>query len=50
MATRLLQKGNSLKTIADVLGHLSINTTTRYIHIDRSRLAIVAMPWSGRTN
>lgn len=48
MATRLLQNGNSLKTIADVLGHLSVNTTTRYIHVDRPTLAAVAMPWLGR--
>lgn len=50
MATRLLQKGNTLKTIADVLGHLSINTTTRYLHIDQPSLAIVAMPWPRRIN
>jgi integrase/recombinase XerC len=43
MATRLLQNKHSLKTIADVLGHLSINTTTRYTHVDRGSLAAVAM-------
>lgn len=47
MATRLLQQGNSLKTIADVLGHLSVNTTTRYTHVDRPMLTAVAMPWAG---
>jgi integrase/recombinase XerD len=48
MATRLLQNKHSLKTIADVLGHLSINTTTRYTHVDRGSLAAVAMPWPRR--
>ncbi len=48
MATRLLQSGNSLKTIADVLGHQSIDTTTRYTHVDRPLLAMVAMPWPVR--
>ena len=48
MATRLLQSGNSLKTIADVLGHQSIDTTTRYTHVDRPSLLAVAMPWPGR--
>jgi integrase/recombinase XerD len=45
MATRLLHNKHSLKTIADMLGHLSINTTMRYIHVDRDSLAAVAMPW-----
>ena len=45
MATRLLHNKQSLKTIADMLGHLSINTTTRYTHVDRELLAVVAMPW-----
>ena len=47
MATRLLQHDNSLKVIADVLGHLSIDTTMRYAHVDRPTLATVAMPWPG---
>ena len=48
MATRLLQNKHSLKTIADMLGHLSINTTVRYTHVDRDSLATVAMPWPRR--
>jgi integrase/recombinase XerD len=48
MATRLLRSGNSLKTIADLVGHLSINTTTRYTYVDRPILASVAMPWPAR--
>jgi len=47
MASRLLQRGNSLKLIADILGHLSINATMRYTHVDRSMLAEVSMPWPG---
>ncbi|MFT7675703.1 MAG: site-specific recombinase XerD [Gammaproteobacteria bacterium] len=45
MAIRLLHNQHSLKTIADMLVHLSINTTMRYIHVDRDSLAAVAMPW-----
>lgn len=45
MATRLLHCQHSLKTIADMLGHLSINTTMSYVHVDRDSLAAVAMPW-----
>lgn len=45
MATRLLHNKQSLKTIADILGHLSINTTTRYTHVDRDSLATVVMSW-----
>jgi site-specific recombinase XerD len=48
MATRLLQGGHSLKLIADVLGHQSIDTTTRYTHVDRPSLSAVAMPWPRR--
>ncbi len=48
MATRLLQNKLSLKTIADVLGHLSINTTIRYTHVDQPLPAAVAMPWPAR--
>jgi integrase/recombinase XerD len=48
MATRLLHNQHSLKTIADILGHLSINTTTRYTHVDQDSLAAVVMPWPRR--
>jgi len=48
MATRLLQSGNSLKVIADVLGHQCLDTTTRYTFIDRPALLAVALPWPQR--
>jgi site-specific recombinase XerD len=44
-AGRMLQAGASLKQIADVLGHQSINTTVRYTHTDIQALAKVALPW-----
>jgi len=45
MATRLLTNKVPLKTIADVLGHQSINTTLRYTYVDKTLLATIAMPW-----
>jgi site-specific recombinase XerD len=47
-ACRLLQAGASLKEIADVLRHRSLNTTTIYAKVDLNRLAQVALPWPGR--
>ena len=44
-ATRMLQHGASLKEIADVLGHRSIQTTTIYTKVDLRRLTAVASPW-----
>lgn len=44
-ATRLLRGGASLKEIADVLGHRSLDTTTIYAKVDLPRLAAVALPW-----
>jgi integrase/recombinase XerD len=45
MATRLMANKVPLKTIADVLGHQSINTTLRYTYVDKISLATIAMPW-----
>jgi site-specific recombinase XerD len=45
MATRLLANNTPIKTIADMLGHQSINTTIRYTYVDQVALALVAMPW-----
>lgn len=45
MATRLLTNKVPLKTIADVLGHQSINTTLRYTYVDKTSLASIAMHW-----
>ena len=44
-ATRMLQRGASLKEIADVLGHRSIRTTTIYTKVDLRGLTAVATPW-----
>jgi integrase/recombinase XerD len=44
-ATRMIQHGASLKEIADVLRHRSIQTTTIYAKVNLPMLAEVAMPW-----
>lgn len=44
-ATQMLTKGQSLKTIADLLGHRSIETTRIYAKVDLSRLREAALPW-----
>jgi integrase/recombinase XerD len=45
LATQLLHRGASLKAIADVLGHRSLNTTTRYAKVPGAMLAQIAQPW-----
>jgi len=47
MASRLLAGGSSLKEVADVLRHRSLNTTLIYAKLDSSRLVEVALPWPG---
>jgi site-specific recombinase XerD len=44
-ATRMLAQGQPLKTIADLLGHRSIETTRIYTKVDYTRLHEVALPW-----
>lgn len=44
-ATRMLQKGHSLKSIADVLGHRHLGTTFLYTKVDFNALKQVALPW-----
>lgn len=48
-ACRLLNAGASLKEIADVLRHRSLNSSTIYTKVDLKRLTAVALPWPGRT-
>ncbi len=48
VASRMLQGGASLKEIADLLGHQSIDTTMIYTKLNLSNLAEVALPWPGR--
>ena len=47
MARRLLEGGSSLKEVADVLRHRSLNTTLIYAKLDSRSLAAVALPWPG---
>ena len=47
MASRLLAGGSSLKEVADVLRHRSLNTTLIYAKLDSKNLAEVALPWPG---
>ena len=44
-ASRWLQAGATLKQIADLLGHRSIDTTSTYAKVDLTALAEVALPW-----
>lgn len=44
-ATRMLEKGESLKTIRDVLGHQSIETTFIYTKVDLTALRQAALEW-----
>jgi len=46
-ATRLLRSGATLKDIADILGHRSIDTAAVYAKVDLGRLGDVASPWPG---
>lgn len=47
MANRLLNGGASLKEVADVLRHRSLNTTLIYAKLDSRKLVDVALPWPG---
>jgi site-specific recombinase XerD len=49
MAGRLLDSGSSLKEVADVLRHRSLDTTQIYAKLDSRNLAAVALPWPGWT-
>ncbi len=44
-ATRMLQKGHSLKEIADVLGHRHLGTTFIYTKVDFNALKQVGLVW-----
>ena len=50
MARRLLDGGSSLKEVADVLRHRSLNTTLVYAKLDSRNLQAVAMPWPTGTH
>jgi integrase len=47
LACRLVENGSSLKEVADVLRHRSLETTRIYAKLDTPNLAGVALPWPG---
>jgi len=47
LACRLVENGSSLKEVADVLRHRSLNTTLIYAKLDTPKLAAVPLPWPG---
>ena len=47
LACRLVENGSSLKEVADVLRHRSLETTRIYAKLDTPSLAGVALPWPG---
>ncbi|MDO8595030.1 MAG: site-specific integrase [Sulfuricaulis sp.] len=47
LACRLVGQGGSIKEVADVLRHRSLNTSLIYTKLDHGALAGVALPWPG---
>ena len=47
LACRLVGQGASIKEVADVLRHRSLNTSLIYAKLDQSALTSVALPWPG---
>jgi len=48
-ATRMIRQGESLKTIADLLGHRSLESVATYAKLDHPRLLEVATEWPEST-
>ncbi len=46
--SHLYKAGNSLKTVADLLGHMSVSATKAYARIDIEHLRDVASSWPSR--
>lgn len=44
-ATHLLDKGTDIKYIKDILGHFSIKTTERYLHVSHKQLVNIVSPF-----
>lgn len=47
LATRMVNQAVPIKQIADLLGHISIDTTAIYAKVDTTHLAAVALPFLG---
>jgi len=47
LATKMVNEGVPIKEIADLLGHVSIDTTAIYTKVDTGSLAAVALPFPG---
>lgn len=47
LACRLVENGSSLKEVADVLRHRSLDTTLIYAKLDTPKLSTVPLPWPG---
>src|SRR5665647_678794 len=47
LACRIINQGGSLKEVADVLRHRSLNTAMIYAKVDHGALSGVALPWPG---
>jgi site-specific recombinase XerD len=47
LACHLVENGSSLKEVADVLRHRSLNTTLIYAKLDTPKLSTVPLPWPG---
>lgn len=47
LACRLVNNGSSIKEVADVLRHRSMNTSLIYAKLDLHALSEVALPWPG---
>jgi integrase/recombinase XerC len=50
LACRLLARGSSLKEVADVLRHRSLNTSLIYAKLDNPKLVAVMLPWPRRAS
>lgn len=47
LACRIVNQGGSIKEVADVLRHRSLNTSLIYAKLDHGALAGVVLPWPG---
>jgi site-specific recombinase XerD len=47
VASRMVQRGASLKEVADMLGHRSLDSAATYAKLNLPALREVALPWPG---